>query len=174
MFNLVAATSCNPTNPQAPCIPFLYPDDGCWARAHEMCRLMSAAGVSSAKVWIDGSLTTPTKNHPACAVNWGWHVAPTLCVRTYLCSKTTYVIDPSLFTGPVSVQTWKSVQGDPSATLTHTSSSVYWRNYMPTDPGYVDTNFRLTHYRNLLKLRSTTLINPGTGQLWGPPPYAHC
>jgi hypothetical protein len=173
MFNMVAAKSCNPTTPQAPCIPFLYPDDGCWARAHEMCRLMTAAGVSSAKVWINGDLEAATRNTPYCAVHWGWHVAPTLCVRTHLCWSRTYVIDPALFTGPVSVQTWKSVQGDPNATLTHTSASIYWRNYMPSDPGYVDTNIRLTYYRNKLKLRSTTEVN-SANQLWGPPPYAHC
>ncbi len=174
MFNLCASKSCDPVNPQPPCIPFLYPDDGCWARAHEMCRLMVEAGVKPAKVWIDGGLTAATKNHPNCAVNWGWHVAPTLCLRTYLCSKTTYVIDPSLFTGPVRVATWKSAQGDPNAALTHTAWTVYWRNWMPTDPNFVDTNQRLTFYRNQLKLRSTTAVNPATGQLWGPPPYAHC
>ncbi len=174
MFNLVAPTSCNPTNPQAPCIPFLYPDDGCWARAHEMCRLIIAAGATPAKVWIDGTLVAATKNNPYCAVHWGWHVAPTLCVRTYWCERTTYVIDPSLFTGPVTEATWKSVQGDPNATLTHTSASVYWRNYIPTDPNYVDTNARLAYYRNRLKLRSTVETDPSTGLPWGPPPYAHC
>jgi hypothetical protein len=126
MFNLVALKSCVvPANSQAPCIPFMYPHDGCWARAHEMRRLMIAAGVWPAKVWIDGNLTAATKNNPYCAVHWGRHVAPTLCVRTYWCAKTTYVIDPSLFTGPVTEATWKSVQGDPNATLTHTSASVY-------------------------------------------------
>ena len=174
MFNLVAPTSCVPTNPLAPCIPFLYPDDGCWARAHEMCRLMIAAGVKPAKVWIDGTLVAATKNNPYCAVHWGWHVAPTLCVRTYWCAKATYVIDPSLFTGPVTEATWKSVQGDPNATLTHTSASVYWRNAIPTDPNYVDTNVQLAKYRNRLKLRSTVDTDPNTGLPWGPPPYAHC
>jgi hypothetical protein len=37
---------------------------------------------------------------------------------------------------------------------------------MPTDPGYVDTNFRLNYYRQALKLRS---LQPA-----GPPPYAFC
>jgi hypothetical protein len=164
MFNLVAPTSCNPTNPLAPCIPFLYPDNGCWARAHEMCRLMIAAGVKPAKVWIDGTLTAATRNRTDCKVQWSWHVAPTLCVRTRRCMKATYVIDPSLFTGPVTEATWKSVQGDPTATLTHTSASVYYRP-ATTDPNYVATNQDLATYRNALKLRSATI---------GPPPYANC
>jgi len=62
MFDMCAARSCVPIDPQPPCIPFLYPDDGCWARAHEMCRLMIASGVKPAKVWIDGSLMAATKN----------------------------------------------------------------------------------------------------------------
>lgn len=178
MFNLVAPASCNPTNPLAPCIPFRYPDDGCWARAHEMCRLMIAAGVTPAKVWIDYAAPTllhaATRNHWQCFVEWTWHVAPTLCVRSYWCGMETYVIDPSLFTGPVTVATWQAAQGGPNTTLTHTSASVYWRNAIPTDPAYTDTNFRLMFYRTALKNRSTLEINPATNTLWGPPPYANC
>jgi hypothetical protein len=166
MFNLVSATTCNPLTVPPPCIPFLYPDDGCWARAHEMCRLMIAAGVSPRKVWIDGNLHVNTKNNPACYVDWGWHVAPTLCVRQRFCSVEDMVIDPSLFTAPVSQATWKSVQGDSNATLTPTDASVYWRNYIPTDPNYVDTNIRLQYYRLQLKNRA---LQPA-----GPPPYAYC
>src|SRR5205823_3577984 len=35
VFNAMAATTCDPLTVPSPCIPFLYPDDGCWARAHE-------------------------------------------------------------------------------------------------------------------------------------------
>ncbi|HEY6269773.1 MAG TPA: protein-glutamine glutaminase family protein [Candidatus Acidoferrum sp.] len=166
MFNLVSATTCNPLVVPPPCIPFLYPDDGCWARAHEMCRLMIAAGVNPRKVWIDGHLYVHTKNNPACHVGWGWHVAPTICVRYRFCFVQDMVIDPALFTAPVSKSTWKGVQGDPSATLTDTDASVYWRGYIPTDPNYVDTNVRLQYYRLQLKNRS---LQPA-----GPPPYAYC
>jgi len=175
MYLLVAPTTCNPLDPQAPCIPFLYPDDGCWGRAHEMCRLMIAAGVRPSKVWIQGSLTAATKNNPYCAVHWGWHVAPTLCVRTRWCFRTTYVIDPSLFSGPVTVATWKSVQGDPNAALTYTSAAIFHHFAGDlTDPTYALTNGVLTTYRNALKHRSTIEVNPATNALWGPPPYAHC
>ena len=165
-FNIAAAPTCNPLTVPPPCIPFLYPDDGCWARAHEMCRLMIAAGASPKKVWIDGTLHTPTKNNPACFVNWGWHVAPTLCVRLSFWHCEDMVIDPSLFAMPVTQAQWKGVQGDPNATLTPTAATVYWRNVIPTDPAYVDTNFRLNFYRQALKLRS---LQPA-----GPPPYAFC
>lgn len=167
LFDLCAATTCNPLTVPAPCIPFLYPDDGCWGRAHEMCRLMIADGAKPKKVWIYGSLHTPTKNNPNCFVNWGWHVAPTLCVRKWwLFGREEQVIDPSLFTTPVSKATWKSVQGDPNATFVSTPWEVFsrWNGDQP-DPGFVQTNIVLANYRTKLQLRSINI---------GPPPYANC
>lgn len=169
VFDSMNATSCAPLTVPAPCIPFLYPDDGCWARAHEMARLMIAGGFSPRKVWIRGSLQTPTRNNPACYVWWNWHVAPTLCVRRWRLwfpfpwSTERMVIDPSLFTTPVSVAQWKSVQGDPAATLTYTDASDYlWGQ---TDPTYALTNSRLAFYRLRLQERAVNV---------GPPPYAQC
>ena len=164
MFNMVSATTCDPLTVPSPCIPFLYPDDGCWARAHEMCRLMIAAGVKPRKIWIAGGLLAKTKNNPSCQVSWGWHVAPTLCVRRHFCSTEDLVIDPSLFTAPVSEATWKGVQGDPNATLTPTDAATYW-GAGTTDPNYVDTNYWLQYYRLQLQNRSLQV---------GPPPYAYC
>src|SRR5665647_1277118 len=87
VFTTMAGTTCNPLTVPPPCIPFLYPDDGCWARADEMCRLMINMGYSPRKVWIDHSsgvwLQVSTKNNPNCYVEWGWHVAPTLCAVSY-------------------------------------------------------------------------------------------
>src|ERR1700682_3926741 len=93
---LVRARLCCPASAPAPCIPFLYPDDGCWARAHEMCRLMIADGAQPEKVWIYGNLRVNSQNKPNCLVDWGWHVAPTLQVNTGGGIQT-WVIDPSLF-----------------------------------------------------------------------------
>jgi Glutaminase len=165
LFDLCSAQTCNPLTVPAPCIPFLYPDDGCWARAHEMCRLLIAQGAHPRKIWINGNLRTPTRNNPACVVYWGWHVAPTLCVRTHFFKHTEEVIDPSLFNGPVSEATWKGVQGDPNAFLTPTSASVYMRPSQ-TDPTYSQTNYFLNFYRLQLKNRSLSAA--------GPPPYANC
>ncbi|MGH7540848.1 MAG: protein-glutamine glutaminase family protein [Gemmatimonadota bacterium] len=169
MFDLAAATTCDPLTVPVPCIPFLYPDDGCWGRAHEMCRLFLDAGVSPAKVWIYGSLNVDTKNNPNCEVFWGWHVAPTLCVRRWFFQTEQKVIDPALFTGPVSKATWKGVQGDPSALLVDTPASVFYRSFngsTTTDPTYSQTNQVLATYRLQLKNRS---LGPH-----GPPPYATC
>ena len=173
IFDAMSATTCNPVAVAPPCIPFMFPDDGCWARAHEMRRLMNNMGVYPRKVWIHGWLHTPTRNNPNCFVNWGWHVAPTICVRWpwrwwhifWWWSGVRMVIDPSLFTTPVTKAQWKSVQGDPNATLNETTGAIYhWYNNQ-TDPNYVDTNYYLAVYRLELQNR----VN-----LVGAPPYANC
>ena len=165
MFDLVAPKVCCPAGATAPCIPFNYPDDGCWGRAHEMCRLMMAVGITPNKVWIFGNLRAASQNNPNCQVLWGWHVAPTLAVGT-----DTYVIDPALFNGPVTQATWASVQGDPNPTLIPSPASTFWRNRNAssaiTDPSYTQTNAVLTTYRNELRLRAVGAA--------GPPPYPNC
>jgi hypothetical protein len=168
VFDAMAATTCDPLAVPPPCIPFLYPDDGCWGRAHEMCRLMIAMGYWPKKVWIQGNLHTPTRNNPNCFVDWGWHVAPTLCVRQsclIFVWSAQMVIDPSLFTGPVTQAAWKSVQGDPGATLTPSAASIFYLWGNVTDPTYVQTNQVLATYRLQLQNRSLNV---------GPPPYANC
>ncbi|HSB09992.1 MAG TPA: protein-glutamine glutaminase family protein [Blastocatellia bacterium] len=169
VFDAMAATSCDPLTVPVPCIPFLYPDDGCWARAHEMCRLMINMGLSPRKVWIDHSaghfLHVNTRNNPQCFVEWGWHVAPTLCVRgPKLFQTRRMVIDPSLFTTLVSEATWKGAQGDAGATLTHTSADQFWHGG-GDDPTYTASNAILAQYRLALQNRANQV---------GPPPYANC
>ena len=169
IFDAMNATSCDPLTVPVPCIPFLYPDDGCWGRAHEMCRLMISMGLTPKKVWIRGSLQVSTRNNPNCNVWWGWHVAPTLCLRGPGIFQTReMVIDPSLFTEPVSKSTWKGVQGDPNATLTDSAASIFYLSASgssSTDPTYVQTNQVLARYRLYLQNRANQL---------GPPPYANC
>ena len=166
VFNTLSATTCNPLTVPPPCIPFLYPDDGCWGRAHEMCRLMIAMGLMPQKVWIRGNLHTLTRNNPNCYVDWGWHVAPTLCVRSRRFYKTEpMVMDPALFQEPVSKPTWQGVQGDPTSTLTDSAASVFYLWSNETDPTYSKTNQVLATYRLQLQLRSINV---------GPPPYAFC
>jgi len=167
----MAATTCNPLTVPPPCIPFMFPDDGCWGRAHEMCRLMINMGVKPAKVWINcvgPLLKANTRNNPQCFVQWGWHVAPTICVWRwcwwFLWSQE-MVVDPSLFTTPVSKATWKGVQQNPNATLTDTDWT-YFRQWGETDPTFSKTNTVLADYRLALLLRSQSLV--------GPPPYANC
>jgi Glutaminase len=171
VFDAMNTASCDPLTVPAPCNPFLYPDDGCFARAHEMCRLMINMGHTPKKVWIHeqppADLHVDTKNHPDCYVEWNWHVAPTLCVRgPGFFQIQDVVIDPSLFTAPVSKATWKGKQGDPNATLTDTDASPYFFfGNVSTDPNYVETNLDLAYYRLQLQVRAVE---------YGPPPYLNC
>jgi hypothetical protein len=131
-----------------------------------MCRLIIDMGLSPNKVWIEGNLRVDTKNNPKCFVEWGWHVAPTICVRgPGIFVRRDLVIDPSLFDTPVTKTTWKGVQSDPSATLTDTDGSIYWLWTNGTDPAYTDTNYYLNKYRLALQARAVQQ---------GPPPYANC
>jgi glutaminase-like protein len=175
-FDSVAVTTCDPLRVPPPCIPFRYPDDGCFARAHEMCRLMINSGLSPRKVWIDCSpqnlLHVNTRNNPHCFVEWTFHVAPTLCVRERIGFPffrfpftQRMVIDPALFTAPVTEATWKGVQRDPNAVLTRTSADEYWHGGYGPDPMYTSTNEWLALLRLSLQLRS---IQEGS------PPYAAC
>ena len=171
LFNAMSAGSCDPCTPSAPCIPFMYPDDGCYARAHEMCRLMQLQGEQPEKVWIFGyprgnnSLFVKTANHPSCHVNWWYHVAPTLLVDTPN-GQEIRVIDPSLCYGPVSLETWKGIQTDPNAIFEYTT----WERFFPSgteDPTFQLTNYYLEEKRGYLQDRCE---DPNIG----PPPYSTC
>jgi Glutaminase len=168
LFDQMKGQTCDPTTVPAPCIPFLYPDDGCWGRAHQMCRLIIAAGEQPAKVWIYGSLTAKTRNNPNCLVRWGWHVAPTLQVNPGAGAET-WVVDPSLFNAPVPEANWKGVQGDPAAVLAASDATAFYRapdGRIQLDPTYSQTAQVLATYRLQLKLRSLSSV--------GAPPYANC
>jgi hypothetical protein len=81
----------------------------------------------------------------------------------------TYVVDPALFTGPVTQSAWAGVQGDPNPTLVPTSADVFHRSFGGSviyDPTYSQTNSVLSTYRAQLQLRSASSD--------GPPPYANC
>jgi len=172
VFNNMNADSCNPCNPSSDCIPFLYPDDGCWIRAHIMCHLMRTGGPDTTtnppedpeKVWIHANtlLEAPTANHPDCRVLWAWHVAPTLLV-SLPGGDEKRVIDPSLSPSPESMADWKNRQGDPLASLTETAWSDY--NWVgDSNPvSLAQAHQDMQYYRNELLDRCL---------YFGPPPYS--
>jgi hypothetical protein len=166
LFNWLASGSCNPITVPPPCIPFLYPDDGCWGRAHEMARRIVSVGNVPGKVWNYGKLKAKTKNNPNCQVFWSWHVAPILAV---IGSPSYWVIDPSMFGQPVTVAQWKQAQADPDSQINYTAWQVFHRSksgQVTYDPNFTETAQVLATYRAQLKLRS---LGPS-----GPPPYAKC
>jgi hypothetical protein len=90
-------------------IPFGYPEDGCYARAHEMSRLMEKEGVITGKVFIEGNLRVETSNSPKGYVEWWYHVAPIVVVKKGQ-EEIVYVIDPSIFNKPVPAEEWFAMQ----------------------------------------------------------------
>ncbi|MDX0177376.1 protein-glutamine glutaminase family protein [Sinorhizobium meliloti] len=166
LFAMVSGKTCDAKRPVAPCITFLFPDDGCYARAHEMCRLVGTN--KTGKVWVYGKLVAKTRNHPNCQVEWRYHVAPTVPVKNGS-TITSYVLDPSLFRKPVTITTWKGVQGDPGAKTEETDAEPYYRapnGDVVKDSDYSETNTALATFRLKLKNRSASTD--------GAPPYAKC
>jgi hypothetical protein len=91
-------------------IPFHYPEDGCYARAHEMARILELNGVTSRKVFIFGNLSVKTNWAPSGATNWWYHVAPTVKVRLANKTEEDWVIDPSILNDPKPINNWATLQ----------------------------------------------------------------
>lgn len=171
MFDLVAGKTCCPQAPAQSCIPFLFPDDGCHARAHEMCRLITHAGEEPAKIWN----FCRDRNHPLvfqtptavnCEVKWRFHVAVTLQVKESEAKPPyTVVIDPALSKEPITVVHWQRILGDMGSCLLHTSAVPYLAPFpkkVTSDEDHAQTEQELAYYRQ-------QLINRVYAQ--GPPPY---
>jgi hypothetical protein len=131
MYRLVAAESCKAASPAASCIPFLDPIDGCHARAHEMCRLIAAAGEYPIKIWnysrsVRRRLVATTHNVPGCQVSWSFHVAVALAVQNEEQQEVRFlVLDPALFSRPVDAADWHARQGNLESCLLYTSPEPY-------------------------------------------------
>jgi glutaminase-like protein len=91
---------------------FLFPDDGCYARAQAMDFWLGRNGLPRpVSVFSFGELTVQTANHPDGQVSWWFHVAPIVSVDGQA-----YVLDPSLEpTRPLLLAEWIGLQGDPGS-----------------------------------------------------------
>lgn len=175
IFNFLAGLSCHlPSTPIVPpCIPFQYVRDGCYARAHQMRRLITSKyGFCCEKVFsfankANDQLAVRADKWGGCCVNWWYHVAPLLRVRVTINTtpKVTLVlamvIDPGMFNKPVLLSSWLSAQEN-SACSNHAHVSMYsiqpGTAYAPanyaatafsTDPSYAATESTLKAYKNL-------------------------
>jgi hypothetical protein len=120
-------------------IAFKYPTDGCYARAQIMCQRMIGKKFRPRKIWSVGngeSLYCKTTNVPRGFVTWGYHVAPILRVRLDDAAKSQrwYVLDPSIFKKPATVQEWERAQmrrangPKPYLTLSRVGTPPVWVN----------------------------------------------
>lgn len=139
------------------CIPFQYVVDGCYARAHKMRQIMeNEFGYSCEKVFsYEGATGYLAVDAGDCCVYWWYHVAPLVTVREDHQIKK-YVMDPSMFDGPVSIETWTGAQENfdctPYADFGYSDITPGYI-YAPggsTDNFYSSTNWTLQWYADLV------------------------
>lgn len=151
-------------------IPFNYPDDCCFSRAHAMCRILRSRNIIPRKIWKYGSgwmqhatLWVRTKNHPDGIVWWTYHVAPVIAVQgvAELCYR---VIDPSLFNRHVSIAEWDAIQNDPAGIIRFSDDDVYFCEpngaHAAFDCDHSQTTKRLKLHRRRRNDRLARLAKP--------------
>src|ERR1051325_3529419 len=92
IFDFCAQLSCQLPGPYAvtPCIPFQYVIDGCYARAHQMRRIITTRykycceKVFSFATANGDTLAVRANKWGGCCVEWWYHVAPLIRVRLRL------------------------------------------------------------------------------------------
>lgn len=177
IFDYCAGMSCALPTPPAvpPCIPFQYVVDGCYARAHQMRRLITkkydfcVEKVFSFANQNNDQLAVRADKWGGCCVTWWYHVAPLLRVRVSLSLPgfnpipLTFlmVIDPGMFDRPVFLSTWLQAQENKTCSSRAKVSSYsiqpgtaytpanYAGTAYTTDPAYTETEATLKQYKNL-------------------------
>lgn len=174
IFDFCAQLSCHLPGPYAvtPCIPFQYVIDGCYARAHQMRRIITTRyrycceKVFSFATANDDTLAVKADKWGGCCVQWWYHVAPLTRVRLVIRGfprrfslTLAMVIDPGMFDKPVLLSTWLAAQENTTcsehANVTSYSiqpGSAYTPFYgggFTTDPNYTETEATLINYSGL-------------------------
>jgi hypothetical protein len=156
-----------------PHIPFNYPVDCCYTRAHEMCRIMEGKGVECQKYWLYeenwGKALMKAELHPVDKVGnpvtfpdpdtgerepvkWVYHVAPMIKVQQEDGSVVDMVMDPSLAKTPLTKAQWEALMGSPSGAYSRvTDSKSYFYNPLEgtslEDPDGTETQRQLEEHR---------------------------
>jgi len=169
---------------------FLYPDDGCFARAQLMGDTVPAAGLERpTSVFVFGDLEVATENSPYGRVGWWYHVAPIVEV-----DGDAWVLDPSIDpSGPLLFEDWVALQGDAEATarvcapgvVTPVSTCFPVEAEVQVDQATIQWLFGIEWKRQLDLGRDPTVVlgdtppwlaepvapGPGTGPEVGPQPF---
>lgn len=109
-------------------IPFGFPFDGCYARAHSMVQLLEKKGIISGKAWVEGNLKVDSEEFGE--IEWHYHVAPVVMVKVGN-KNVPYVLDPSIMDKPVPFETWKNKMTSKKGTF---KSSEYFTNRFAYGP----------------------------------------
>ncbi len=109
-----------PNFPRRP--TWLYPDDGCYARAEVASyRLIESGLPAPKKIFAFGSLTALTDNSPSRQVEWWYHVAV-----AYRVEDVVYVFDPAIEPlRPLKLMEWHEAVGGDEARIKYSICSPY-------------------------------------------------
>lgn len=115
IFKALLELSCEKVNTcdkNNPCITFDYKEDGCYARAHWMRKLLDEKyGYTCEKIFVYGNLKANNAgNCGSSCIKWSYHVAPYIQAISSDGKKQGLVLDPSLFDHAVSITEWISAQ----------------------------------------------------------------
>jgi len=77
-------------------LPFLFIEDGCYARSLYMSMELASQGIPSSAHYIYGDL------RPTAEVNWGYHVAPMIQIG----NSEPWILDPAMDKQPLPVTKW--------------------------------------------------------------------
>lgn len=172
MFDFITYQACALPGPYGidQCISFQYCEDGCYARAHKMCwiinnkyhyathKIFSFANAGSDQLCVQA------QKWGGCCVNWWYHVAPIVNIKTPSGTKA-YVFDPAMFDQPVLLSAWLHAQENPACVPTGDVPNVSMINIQPTssywpadatgysfgtDPLYTSTNSTMVSYSTLI------------------------
>ncbi len=138
-------------------IPFCYPEDGCYARAHEMTRLMEKKGIISGKIFLEGDLKVETKNTPKGYVEWWFHVVPLVAVKKgdkIVLS----VIDPSIASSPLIIEDWVAKQTSHPKGKAEALYRTERFNYLPSDKMQKLDNYRVKDIEHTTQTLNSYLV----------------
>ena len=154
-------------------ITWLFPDDGCYARAALSTVIIRNLGFPAPKkIYIFGSLRIETPNIPGGKTGWTYHVALTVKVNNKV-----YVLDPAMNqTRPLELSEWtfRMVKKDKDARLAVCSENTYIPSQSCLNSKISDDDealedqkdFLPKEWKNLLKLKRDP-----TKELWDNPPW---
>jgi|GEM_PF-3717240 len=107
-------------------IPYTYPIDGCYARAHMMEQRLTALGFKTRNVYglaMGGALKVQSEysaqvsggvaNVPGSPsyTRWRYHIAPIITMLDDKKQPVDMVIDPSIASGPITIDQWMATMG---------------------------------------------------------------
>ncbi|WP_413585786.1 protein-glutamine glutaminase family protein [Bdellovibrio sp. HCB274] len=154
-------------------LTWLYPDDGCYARAELAAeKLVELKKSIPKKVYAFGNLRARTDNSPNGWVEWWYHVAV-----TYQVDGVAYVLDPALNPyQPMTLVQWGKAIGDTDGTVRYSicSKDTFDPDDACNNPNPVNEDFAANEQRDFFPFEWERLIELGRNpekELGNQPPW---